>query len=160
MFTNILIFTLKVVENAVGTLRLIVVSNGKKMLAAILQLLCSLIWVVTTSMVVINVQDDLLKVVFFCIGCSVGSYIGSVLEEKIALGTSMVICISSLDIMDSIREYGFSLTSTKGTGLDTKNIIFIMTTRKKKRKLVSILKELDKNSFIMSGSFLYERNHY
>lgn len=160
MLTYFLIFSLKVIENAVATIRLIFVANNRKTLAALLQLLCSLIWIVTTSMVVINIEEDMIKVIFFCLGCTVGSYVGSFIEEKMALGSCMIICISSLDIMDDIRNYGYSLTSTKGTGLDTKNIIFIMTLRRKKRQLVSILKKLDQEAFIMSGSFLYEKNGY
>lgn len=158
VFIYFLIFILKVIENAVSTLRMIFVSNGRKYLSALLQLVCSLIWIITTSMVVINITEDFIKVLFFALGCTVGSYIGSILEEKIALGSSIVICISTLDIMDDIRNYGYSLTSTKGTGLDTKNIIFIMTFRRKKKNLIHILKKLDPDSFIMSGAFLYEKN--
>lgn len=160
MITYFLIFILKVIENTVSTLRMIFVSNNRKVLAALLQLLCSLIWIVTTSMVVIDIKNDLIKILFFCLGCTTGSYIGSFVEEKLALGSCMLICISSLDIMDDIRNYGYSLTSTKGTGLDTKNIIFIMTNRRKKRNLVSFLKKLDNNIFIMSGSFLQEKIIY
>lgn len=160
MLTYFLIFILKVVENAISTIRMIFVSNNRKALAALLQLLCSLIWIVTTSMVVIDIQKDLVKIIFFCLGCTAGSYIGSFIEEKLALGSCMIICISTLDIMDDIRNYGYSLTSTKGTGLDTKNIIFIMTLRRKKRKLISILKELDESAYIMSGSFLHEKINY
>ena len=97
-----LIFILKVIENAVSTLRMIFVSNGRKYLSALLQLVCSLIWIITTSMVVVNITEDYIKVLFFAMGCTVGSYVGSLLEEKLALGSSMIICISSLDIMDDI----------------------------------------------------------
>ena len=159
MLMYFLIFMLKVIENAVSTLRMIFVSNGRKYLSALLQLVCSLIWIITTSMVVVNITEDFVKVLFFAMGCTVGSYVGSLLEEKLALGSSMIICISSLDIMDAIRECGYSLTSTKGTGMDTKNIIFIMTLRRKKKELIHLLKQLDSSSFILSGPFLYEKNY-
>lgn len=159
MLLYFFIFILKVIENAIGTLRMIFVSHGRKYFATLLQLVCSLIWAITTSMVVLNVLEEPLKVIFFALGCSVGSYLGSILEEKLALGTNMIICITALDIMEEIRKYGFSLTSTKGTGLDTKNIIFIITPRRKKRKLIGILKKLDPSSFIVSGNFGQEKNY-
>lgn len=158
MFTYFLIFILKVIENAISTLRMILVSNNQKYLSTILQLLCSIIWIITTSMVVINLKEDILKVIFFALGCTVGSFLGSVLEEKLAIGNIMIICISSLDIMDNIREYNFKLTSTKGTGLDTKNIIFIMISRKQKKNLINIIKNIDPNSFITSCPFIYEKS--
>ena len=159
MFLYFLIFILKVIENAIGTLRMIFVSNGRKYLAALLQLVCSLIWAISTSMVVINVLEEPLKVIFFALGCSVGSFLGSILEEKLALGTNMVICITKQNIMNEIRSFGYSLTSTKGNGLDVKNIIFIMTTRRKKGKLIEILKNLDANAFIISGNFGQEKSY-
>ena len=159
MFLYFLIFILKVIENAIGTLRMIFVSNGRKYFAALLQLVCSLIWAISTSMVVINVLEEPLKVNFFALGCSVGSFLGSILEEKLALGTNMVICITKQNIMNEIRSFGYSLTSTKGNGLDVKNIIFIMTTRRKKRKLIEILKNLDANAFIISGNFGQEKSY-
>lgn len=158
MFTYFLIFILKVIENAISTLRMILVSNNQKYLSTILQLLCSIIWIITTSMVVINLKEDILKVIFFALGCTVGSFLGSVLEEKLAIGNIMIICISSLDIMNNIREYNFKLTSTKGTGLDTKNIIFIMISRKQKKNLINIIKNIDPNSFITSCPFIYEKS--
>lgn len=158
MLTYFLIFILKVIENAISTLRMILVSNNQKYLSTILQLLCSIIWIITTSMVVINLKEDILKVIFFALGCTVGSFLGSVLEEKLAIGNIMIICISSLDIMDNIREYNFKLTSTKVTGLDTKNIIFIMISRKQKKNLINIIKNIDPNSFITSCPFIYEKS--
>lgn len=158
MLTYFLIFILKVIENAISTLRMILVSTNQKYLSTILQLLCSIIWIITTSMVVINLKEDILKVIFFALGCTVGSFLGSVLEEKLAIGNIMIICISSLDIMDNIREYNFKLTSTKGTGLDTKNIIFIMISRKQKKNLINIIKNIDPNSFITSCPFIYEKS--
>lgn len=157
MTTYLLIFFLKIFENAINTLRLLYTSSNQKFLSSLLQMLCSLLFITTTSMVVIN-SNDFLIIIIFSLGCTIGSYIGSVLEEKIALGNNIIICITEKDIMDNIRNNGYKLTSTKGTGLDIKNIIFIMTSRKKKRKLVKLLKELDENIFIMSGNAVYE-NH-
>lgn len=155
MTTYLLIFFLKIFENAINTLRLLYTSSNQKFLSSLLQMLCSLLFITTTSMVVIN-SNDFLVIIIFSLGCTIGSYIGSVLEEKIALGNNIIICITEKDIMDNIRNNGYKLTSTKGTGLDIKNIIFIMTSRKKKRKLVKLLKELDENIFIMSGNAVYE----
>lgn len=155
MTTYLLIFFLKIFENAINTLRLLYTSSNQKFLSSLLQMLCSLLFITTTSMVVIN-SNDFLVTIIFSLGCTIGSYIGSVLEEKIALGNNIIICITEKDIMDNIRNNGYKLTSTKGTGLDIKNIIFIMTSRKKKRKLVKLLKELDENIFIMSGNAVYE----
>ena len=43
------IFGFKIIEDALATLRLIVVSNGKKKLGAILQFVVTLIWIILTG---------------------------------------------------------------------------------------------------------------
>ena len=62
----------------------------------------------------------------------------------------MIICITSLDIMDQIRNKGFALTSTKGTGInETKNILFITIPRRKKQVLIETLRKLDNDCYII-----------
>ena len=59
----ILIFTFKVLENSLGTLRMILIANGKKQIGAILQLVISLIWILSTSMVITNIIKDYFKII-------------------------------------------------------------------------------------------------
>ena len=89
------IFISKILENTLSTLRIIVVSNGKKKLGAILQGLVALIWIFVTGVVIIDINEDIVKIIFFVIGSIAGSYLGSLLEEKIALGTNLVIIKSN-----------------------------------------------------------------
>lgn len=72
----IIIFILKILENALGTLRLIIVSNGKKVEGAVLNFLLSVVWVISTSMVVID--NNIYKILVFAFGSLIGSYVGSV----------------------------------------------------------------------------------
>ena len=51
------IFSAKLLENAISTLRLIVVSSGKKIFGAILNLIVSIIWIFSTSLAIINIKD-------------------------------------------------------------------------------------------------------
>ena len=86
------IFICKILENSIATLRLIIVSNGKKIEGAILNFILSFIWIISTSLVVLN--NNIYKILIFAIGSLIGSYIGSILEEKIALGNNMLYIIS------------------------------------------------------------------
>jgi len=85
IITYILIFLFKVIENTLSTLRIIAISNRKKLLGAILQGIVSIVWVISTSLVVINIQKDPLKIISFTLGALIGSYIGSIIEEKIKI---------------------------------------------------------------------------
>lgn len=82
ILTYILIFIFKIIENTLSTLRIIVIADRKKILGAILQAAVSLVWVISTSLVVINIQKDPLKIIAFTLGALIGSYLGSIIEEK------------------------------------------------------------------------------
>ena len=91
ILTYLGIFVFKIIEDALTTLRLIVVSNGKKVFGCILQFIATIIWIVLTATVLIDFKNDFWKIVAFSLGALTGSYCGSVIEEKIALGTNSYI---------------------------------------------------------------------
>ena len=139
----IIIFILKILENALGTLRLIIVSNGKKIEGAILNFLLSVVWVMSTSMVVID--NNIYKILVFAFGSLIGSYLGSVLEEKIALGNNMLLVVSKK--INSIQ---------KELNCDTypinKEILVIMTSRKKRKEVIDLILNIDNQAKIISES--------
>lgn len=86
----LLIFILKLLENTFATLRLILVANGKKVIGALLMFLMTITWSISLSYIVIDFNGDYLKIIIFALGAAVGSFIGSIIEEKIALGTILI----------------------------------------------------------------------
>lgn len=155
MFTYIFIFISKIIENSLATLRLIVVSNGKKWLGAILQLCIAIVWILATGMVVVNIHKDPLKILFFALGSFIGSYVGSIIEEKMAMGSNMVIVITKKEfekvITEEIRSKDFAVTSMQGNGFEgEKAILLIMVARKKRRELTKCIKKVDSQALIIS----------
>ena len=151
------IFISKVIENSLGTLRLIVVANGKKGLGAILQFIIALVWVVVTGAVVTNIMEDPLKIVFFALGSYVGSYVGSFIEEKMALGSNMLMAIVDEDygeeIIEELRINNYAVTVLQGEGKDKgRNVLMIMVPRKKRREIVEIVNSIDSSSMIVAES--------
>lgn len=153
MIMYILIFISKIIENTLGTLRMIVVANGRKILGAILQLIIAFVWILSTGLVVVDIIKDPIRVVFFCLGALTGSYLGSIIEEKIALGSNMITCIVDKDsnLEKHIRNKGYAVTVVEGSGIDNKkNILFIMIKRKELYKITHIIKNFNKNTMIIS----------
>lgn len=143
-----LIFISKVIENGLSTLRLIVVANGKKILGAFLQFVISLVWVMVTGVVVTNLLSDPLKVVFFALGSLVGSYVGSIIEEKIALGDILINCITdNIKVNDYVKSLGYNTTTLKS---DNKGILLFIIPRKKKEEVINNIKLIDKDILIFS----------
>ena len=151
MLIYMAIFFSKIIENAVSTLRLIVVANGKKKLGALLQGIVALVWIFVTGIVIIDINKDLLKIVFFVLGSIVGSYLGSIIEEKIALGSNMLICITKEKnenkIKNKLNNYQITTICEKDNNY---SVLLIVLKRKEILKITNILKKIDKNIIIIS----------
>ena len=70
--TCLIIFLLKLIENALSTLRLILVANGKKFIGSVLMFIISIVWALSATYVVI--KANVLNMVSFALGATIGSY--------------------------------------------------------------------------------------
>ena len=120
---------------------MIIVSNGKKLEGAILNFILSFIWIISTSLVVLN--NNIYKILIFAIGSLIGSYIGSILEEKIALGNNMLFIVS--------KEYK-KISKLENTYLINKDILMIMVKRKKRKEIIDKILNIDNKAIIISES--------
>ena len=151
----ILIFLSKVLESALSTLRLIIVANGKKLLGAILQMFITLVWVITTSVVIIDITKNYFKAIAFILGASIGSYIGSLIEEYIAMGNNMLICIINPQLKNQVKnillekEYRIIETNDEGK-------LAVLTKRKNRNEVKKIIKGIDENSTIIIEKVLFD----
>ena len=159
-----LIFTFKVIENTLSTLRIIVVANGKKIIGAILQGIVSIVWVISTSLVVINIQKDPLKILAFTSGALIGSYIGSIIEEKLALGTNIITTIINKNLTEKIiyalKKQKHEAIILNGKNIyEQKNILLIIVKRKQNQNIIKLIKNIDKSAkIIIQNPITHEAN--
>ena len=145
------IFISKIIENTLSTLRLILVANGKKKIGAILNGIISIIWIFVTSVVIIDINKDPIKIIIFCIGSIVGSYCGNILEEYIAMGTNMIVCVIKNKYEQILKN---TLNNYQIISLCEKNndlcILFITIKRKETIKISNIIRNIDKECILIS----------
>lgn len=159
-----LIFAFKVIENTLSTLRIIVVANGKKILGSILQGIVSIVWVISTSLVVINIQKDPLKILAFTSGALIGSYIGSIIEEKLALGTNIITTIINKNLTEKIiyalKKQKHEAIILNGKNIyEQKNILLIIVKRKQNQNIIKLIKNIDKSAkIIIENAITHEAN--
>ncbi len=154
----LLIFLAKTLENILTTIRIIVLSNQKKFIGAILNFFIAIIWIFATISVLRNFTTEPFKIIAFALGCFVGSYLGCVIEEKIALGDNMITCITSDDspIMEKLRHLDYQVTAIDGYGWNNKEkVLLIMTSRKKRYRLARLIKMMDKSATIITETASY-----
>ena len=147
------IFIFKLIEEALRTLRIIVVSNGKKILGAILQFFIALIWLIVTGTVIVDIEKDPIKILIYSIGSLFGSYIGSYIEEKIAMGTNVFM----VEINTNIANQLISKLNTKKCKINILKsfkkdyeLLMITSPRKKSNEIIKTIRLFDKSANIIS----------
>lgn len=80
------------------------------------------------------------------LGSLIGSYVGSIIEEKIALDNNMLLVISKKyeQMKNSITDYDSYIVN--------ENILMIMVSRKKRKAVINIILNIDHNAKIFSES--------
>ncbi|NLA27505.1 MAG: DUF2179 domain-containing protein [Firmicutes bacterium] len=147
----LLIFFCRVVDVSLGTVRIIYLTRGQSTLAAAIGFFEMIIYIVALGAVMGNL-DHPLNIVIYALGFSVGSFVGSKIEEKIAVGfvnvqiITMQICNG---IEEALREMGFGVTSVDGSGREGPHLIlYVMMKRRDLPRFLMNVKELDQNAFI------------
>lgn len=115
-----LIFALRIINTGIGTVRLVVVNRQQRLLAAVLAFFEALLFAITISSVATDL-DNLMNLIAYCGGFSVGNYVGMVIERRFITSfmTVNVICSDrGHEIATALREHGYGVTETLGEGKD------------------------------------------
>jgi uncharacterized protein YebE (UPF0316 family) len=130
----LLIFCAEVCVVTVGTLRIIFVARGQKILAPTLGFFEVTTWLFAIGQVMRNL-DNLGCALGFALGFALGNYLGILIEKKLALGTAMVRVITHrdpADLIDALRSASFGVTCMDGEGA-TGAVQIVMTVVKRKQ---------------------------
>ena len=84
------IFTAKLVEVALATIRNVLINRGEKLFGALIGFVEVMIWIIVVSTVLATLTEDPLRVLVYCLAFSCGNYVGVIIEGKLALGTACI----------------------------------------------------------------------
>jgi uncharacterized protein YebE (UPF0316 family) len=147
----LLIFTMRIVDVSIGTVRLIVLVRGQRVLAGILGFFESLIWLTATAQVVTNL-DNPLKVLAFCVGFAAGTMTGSTIENWLAMGKKLVRIVTPAytpTVAQALRKGGFYVTAINAEGRDGGvRIDFSIAPRKAIPRMLRIVQEVNPKAFV------------
>lgn len=150
-----IIFISKTIELALGTLRIIVIANGRKIFGAILQGVIAIVWMCITGVVIVNITKDPFKIVAFALGSAFGSYVGSMIEEKMAIGSNMLIIVIKKEleekIISIIKDNGYKVTNVECCDKE-KSILVVVLTRKDGKRIVNLIRNEDKDVTIIANN--------
>ena len=131
----LLVCAAKIIEITIQSLKTCMMVKGQRLKAAGLGFVECIIWGLVISTLIGTLGDNLLLLLFYCVGYATGLFIGSSIENKIALGTSNLELIASDESTEKITAYlkaqgrGYTVFAGQGS-VDKMNMIFIVLPRK------------------------------
>ena len=134
----------KIVEITIQSLKTCMMVKGQRLKAAGLGFVECTIWGLVISTIISTLGDNLLLLLFYCTGYATGLFLGSTIENKIALGTSNLELIASDDSTKKITAYlkenerGYTVFEGHGSK-DKMNMIFIVLPR---RETPTVLRDI------------------
>ncbi|MHC1707125.1 MAG: DUF2179 domain-containing protein [Bacteroidales bacterium] len=146
----LLIFIARISDQTIGTLRLIFLSKGFKILAPILGFFEVIIWILAISQIMKHL-DNVMTYIGYGAGFAMGNYIGIALEQKLSLGHVIIRVILKMEnpeMIDVLKQYNYGLTLVDAEGGRGKvKIIFSTIKRKDIHHFVTILETHEPDAF-------------
>lgn len=152
-----LVCAAKIVEITIQSLKTCMMVKGERMKAALLGFVECAIWGLVISTIISTLGDNLLLLLFYCVGYAVGLFLGATLENKIALGTSNLELIANSEnteiIIGYLKERSKGYTVFEGQGsVDKMNMVFIVLPRKEVKKTLKEIREICGNKVFVVTS--------
>ena len=146
----ILIFLARVCDVSLSTLRIMFVLNGKKLIAPILGFFEAFIWLLAIGQIIQNI-DNPVSYIAYAAGFAAGTYVGMVIEEKLAVGRVLVRVITSTpmpELIDFMKDNNYRFTNVGAEGRYGKvNLLFTVIKREMLTEFIGQIKSFNDKAF-------------
>jgi len=145
-----LIFSARVLDVSMGTLRIILIARGRRAIVPIIGFVEVFIWISVMSQLMARV-DNPFYMVAYAAGFATGNYLGMVIENKLAIGKACIRMISGNDLLplvNALRQAGFGVTVADGWGSKGPvKILYTIVRRKEIAMAVQIIHRFEPKAF-------------
>lgn len=146
----LLIFLARVCDQTIGTIRIMFISRGDKLISPILGFFEVLIWILAIREIMYNLSN-VLGYVAYAGGFATGNLVGIYLEEKIALGVRVIRIITQQDasaLAASLIKKGYGVTNIPAEGSQGEvNVIFTMIHRYDLEEVIKLVERFNPKAF-------------
>jgi len=147
----VLIFSARVVDVSIGTLRIMFLARSRRVLAPVLGFFEVMIWLLAISQIFKHL-DNFMCYLAYGGGFAMGSYVGIYLEGKLALGMQVVRIITRKDasaLINQLKAQGYGLTVLDGEGVTGPvKVVFTVIQRKHLPELCEIIRQFNPGAFL------------
>ena len=147
----------KILEISIQSVKTVCMVKGERKLAALLAFIECLVWGFVISSVISSLSSNIWLLLSYCVGYASGLFLGSIIESKIALGTSNVqimvdndhVALVEQDLKEN--EHGFTVLDGHGSKA-TMHVVIMILARKIVKKTMREIREIcDGDVFMVSS---------
>jgi uncharacterized protein YebE (UPF0316 family) len=147
---SLLIFSLRLADVSIASVRLVTLMRGRIWTAALLGFFESLFWVSAAAIVFSNL-DHPIRIVAFAAGFAAGNVLGGFVERWLAMGVALVrviVPIGEPPVTDALRAAGFGVTVLNAEGRDGEvRLNFMVLPRRRAKEALAIVHEVNPGAF-------------
>jgi uncharacterized protein YebE (UPF0316 family) len=146
----LLIFFSRILDQTIGTMRLIFVSKGFRHIGPVLGFFEVIIWLLAITQVLKHLYNPVSYIAYGA-GFAMGNYLGIRLEEKLSIGNVLIRIIPKRDttaLISHLREEGFGVTAADAEGaMGPVRIVFTIIKRKNAPRVIDIINKYNPHAF-------------
>jgi len=151
LFSALIIFTLRMADVSLSTLRLLMIVHDRKALAWVLSFIKSFLFLIVLQ-IVLKDLDDWSKILAYATGFATGLVVGMWIEEKIAVGYTHLRITSprrGAELAKRLRVEGYAVTEIAAQGKDGMvTLLNCNVLRKKAPEVEEIIINSDPEAFV------------
>lgn len=147
----------KICEISIQSVKTVFMVKGKRGIAACLAFVECLIWGLIISSIITLLGQDLSLLVSYCLGYALGLYIGTFVENKIALGTNSIQFIFKKEYLNVVEEYfsvhtqGYTVLNGRGSQ-EEMCVVLVVLPRKVVSTVIEKIRKLCNNQVFINSS--------
>ncbi|MCU0798941.1 MAG: DUF2179 domain-containing protein [Candidatus Thermoplasmatota archaeon] len=154
MFTWVLlpmmIFCARIVDVSVGTLRVVFISRGNKLIAPIMGFFEVIIWLIAIGQIMKNLTNVMCYIAYGG-GFATGTFVGMWIVDRLTMGTSLVRVITSRDtskLEERLRAMGYGVTKVEAEGKEGEtNVMFTVIRNNDLKDVLKLVETYNPRAF-------------
>lgn len=134
----LLIFLSRIMDVTIGTLRIILVAKGEKIIAPILGFFEVLIWIIVMGKIMENL-DNIYCYIAYASGFATGNFVGIIIEEKLAIGIVGLRIVTQKEannLIEALNSKNIGVTVVDAYGAQGKVNVLYSTVKRTDLKMV------------------------
>ena len=147
----ILIILARMLDVSFGTLRFVFISKNKKLLAALAGFMEAFVWIMVVGKL-LNGSSNIIWLIAYAAGFGIGTYLGLILSEKMAIGKVMLRVITRREPKRLIaklisKNYLFTIVDSINQKGNKTKVLLLTMEAKELTQILKFVKEYNPKAF-------------